>query len=489
MPLIALDIPPGVYRNGTRFQSQGRFYDADLWRWHEGTAQPVGGWVERSTSALTGKGRAIISWLSNANAAWTAVGTNTNLYAVARSGGVHDITPVDFATGRADAVYGGGYGEGLYGSGLYGTPRLGSANIVPAAVWSLDTWGENLVGTMGTTIYEWSLDTETPAVAIANAPSAAAVLVTDERIMMALGSDGDPRAVDWCDGEDNTDWTPSATNLAGGKRLQTDGRLLCGRRVQGGNLLWTDTDLHRADYVGLPFVYSFERVETGCGAVSKGCVAIGANGRAYWMGENSFWTYNGYVDALPSDVSDYVFSHINRLQVSKVSAWHNARWGEIWWLYASADSTECDRYVSYNYREDHWSIGAIARLCGVDKGVLQHPQMVGADGIVYSHETGDLKDARQPYVVSGPVQIGTGDRTVDVAAIIPDEANLGSVAVSFSVRDYPMDSAVTVAAVTSTSKTDVRFSGRAVSVVMTADADEDFRVGAFRFDAKPGSPR
>ena len=471
MALIALEIPPGVYRNGTEYQSSGRFYDADLWRWHEGTSRPIGGWVARNTTLISGKGRAAIAWLANNNAAWSAVGTHTHLYAVARSGGVHDITPAGFTAGAADAIFGGGYGDGYYGDGFYGTPRLGSTNIVPASVWSLDTWGENLVGTMGTIIYEWSLDTTAPAVAIANAPVARAILVTDERIMMALGSDDDPRAVDWCDAEDNTDWTPTATNLAGGKRLQTDGRLMGGKRVQGANLLWTDVDVHRATFVGLPLVYSFERLETGCGVVSKNGVAVGANGRAYWMGENSFWTYNGYVDALPCDVADYVFSDINRLQISKASAWHNSRWSEIWFLYPSADSDECDRYVALNYRENHWTIGTISRLCGVDKGVLQHPLMMGDDGYLYSHETGDLKDGRQPFTTSGPVEIGNGDRTMDVNAIIPDESNLGDVSVSFSVADYPMDAPALVASVSSRSKTDVRFNARKVSVTMTADAD------------------
>ena len=54
MALIALEIPPGVYRNGTQFQSMGRYYDADLIRWGEAGIEPVGGWVAQSKTALTG---------------------------------------------------------------------------------------------------------------------------------------------------------------------------------------------------------------------------------------------------------------------------------------------------------------------------------------------------------------------------------------------------------------------------------------------------
>jgi hypothetical protein len=488
MALIALEIPPGVYRNGTEYSSRGRFYDADLWRWHEGTAQPVGGWVARSSSALEGKARAAITWVSNTNAAWTAVGTHSHLYAVSRSGAVNDITPVGFTALTADAVFGGGYGEGLYGAGLYGTPRIGSTNIIPATVWTLDNWGEYLVGTAGSTIYEWQLNTSIVAVPISGAPVAEAVFVTAERIMVALGSDNDPRAVDWCDAEDNTDWTPTSTNLAGGKRLQTNGSLQCGHKVRGGNLIFTDVDVFFMKYAGLPLVYEFEQLATGCGVVSKGGVAV-VDDKAFWFGVNGFWTYNGYVDNLPCDVSDYVFTDINRTQISKVSAWHNSLWGEVWWHYPSADSDECDRYVFYNYHEGHWNIGSMDRLCGVDREVLQYPQLVGDDGFVYSHENGHLKDERQPFATSGPVELGEGDRTMIVQGYVPDETALGDVAVSFSVADYPMDAPVLVASVPANAKTDLWFSGRKVAVTYTGDAEVDFRVGRARFDVKSGSPR
>lgn len=487
--LLALDIPPGVYRNGTNYQSQGRYYDADLVRFHEGTIRPIGGWAERGNEAMEGKARAIISWASNGGLAWTAVGTHSQLYAVSRSGAVRPITPVTgFTPGRADAITGGGYGEGAYGAGLYGTPRTGSTTIIPASVWSLDTWGEYLVGTIGTTIFEWTLNTSVVAVPIANAPTAEAILVTEERIMFALGSDGDPRAVDWSDAEDNTDWTPSSTNLAGGKRLQTNGKLQCGKRLRGGCLLWTDVDVHAVSYVGLPLVYNFERLATGCGVASKGAVAV-VNDEAFWMGTNSFWVYRGGVVPLPCEVSDYVFSDLNHTQISKVSAWHNSDWGEVWWHYPSAASDEVDRYVVFSYREGHWTIGEIDRLCGCERAGLPNPQLVDSDGAIYNHEIGNAKDARLPFLTSGPVEIGEGDRTMEVHAIIPDESNLGDVAVSFFTGDYPMSSDTTVAAVTSTAKTDVRFSDRRVAVKMTGPADTDFRIGRFRFAAKPGSGR
>jgi len=59
MPLVPLDIPAGVYRNGTEYESKGRWFDTNLVRWREGRLEPVGGWEQFDTtqSALDGKAR------------------------------------------------------------------------------------------------------------------------------------------------------------------------------------------------------------------------------------------------------------------------------------------------------------------------------------------------------------------------------------------------------------------------------------------------
>jgi hypothetical protein len=121
----------------------------------------------------------------------------------------------------------------------------------------MDTWGEYLIACSNADgkIYEWQLGFTTPtlAAAITNAPTGnKAVLVTAERILFALGAGGNPRKVQWCDQENNTLWTPAGDNQAGDYELATPGTLLAGKRVKGVNLLFTDVDVHTAQYVGAP---------------------------------------------------------------------------------------------------------------------------------------------------------------------------------------------------------------------------------------------
>ena len=98
--LVPLNIPPGVYTNGTEYQSKGRNFDANLVRWQFGALGPMGGWRQRTTTTVSGKARRVISWRDNNNQVWAAIGTNSNLYAMTVGGAVTDITPTGLTAGR-----------------------------------------------------------------------------------------------------------------------------------------------------------------------------------------------------------------------------------------------------------------------------------------------------------------------------------------------------------------------------------------------------
>jgi hypothetical protein len=487
MALIPLKIPAGVFRNGTEYQSSGRYYDSNLVRWFEGTLRPIGGWRKRSSSQLTGSCRGLITWRDNSADRWIAAGTNSKLYAMNEAGTLKDITPSGFTTGSADAVSKLGYGYGTYGSFAFGIARPDLGSVVPAATWTMDTWGEYLVACSDADgkLYEWQLGFSGPtlAAAITNAPtSCAAVMTTAERFVFALGASGNPRKVAWCDQENNTVWTPSTTNQAGDFELQTGGSLKCGKRVRGLNLLFTDVDVHASAYIGAPYVYSFEKVGSGCGVISSQAVAA-IDTAAMWMSRSGFWVYDGYVKPLASDVGDYVFENINYTQASKIYAVHNSKYGEITWFYPSSQSNENDSYVTYNYREGHWAIGSMGRTAGTDRGVFTNPLMVASDGYVYEHEVGFDYNGASVYAETGPIEVGTGDTVMSVRQVIPDEQTLGEVQVSFKTRMYPTSTESTFGPYTAAEPTDVRFSARQVKVRYTGNVLADWRVGVTRLEA------
>ena len=491
MAYIPLQIPPGVFKNGTEYQSKGRWNNSNLVRWFEGTIRPVGGWRKRTQTQLSGMARGLLNWRDNSNNRRIAIGTHSKLYVLSESNILTDITPTSFTVGDANAVQKIGYGYGAYGESAYGVARPDLGSVTPATTWSLDTWGEYLVGCSSKDgkLVEWPVDVNVDAAAITNAPTSnTGLVVTQERFVFALGAGGNPRKVQWCDQENNTVWTPLATNQAGDFELTTTGSLQCAKRIRGTTILFTDVDVHTATYIGPPYIYSFERVGTGCGVISKQAVAATDNA-CIWMAGSGFWIFDGFVKPLPSDVSDFVYGNLNTTQASKIYCVHNSAYGEIWWYYPSISSNENDSYVTYNYRENHWAIGTLIRTCGTDKGIFSNPILVDADGYVYEHEVGNNYDSQTLFAESGPIEIGIGDRTMSLTGMIPDEKTAGDVTASFSTKFYPNSTKYSYGPYTLSSPTSIRLTGRQIAVKIQGNTPTDWRVGIIRFDGKVGSMR
>jgi len=492
MALIPLDIPPGQYRNGTDFQASNRWRDASLVRWHDGSMRPVGGWTSRKTSAFASAPRAMIAWLDNSSDSYLAAGTYNKLYYVNPSSTVYDITPTGLTSGNLNAALNLGYGGGFYGAGNWGSAPTSSGVYDEATTWSLDSWGEYLLACSSKDgkIYEWQLNSGVVAAQVTNAPvSNNGIVVTEERFVFALGAGGNPRKVQWCDQENNTSWTPSATNQAGDFELQTTGQIMCGLRMRGRTLILTDNDAHVASYSGAPFVYGFERVGTACGvATRRGAVAIDEG--AFWMGKKGFFQFDGSsAREITCEVSDYVFDDMNVSQISKVYAVHNSQHGEIWWFYPSGTSNENNRYVALDYKEGHWSTGELDRTAGVDQGIYSNPIWADASGNLYNQETGYTHGTTKPYAESGSISLGNGDNIMKVTQLIPDEKTQGQVEVTFKTRFYPNDSETSHGAFTLGNPTDVRFQGRQVRIKVQGTGNDNWRSGVMRIEANAGGRR
>ena len=493
MALIDLNIPAGVYRNGTDLQGMGRWRDANLVRWHDGVMRPVGGWRVRSDNAAAASLRGMLAWADNTSTRWIASGSYNKLYVWASAGAIYDITPAGLTSGREDAVAFTGFGGGPYGNYGYGVARPDTARIQPATSWDLENWGEYLLASNEDDgkIYEWQLGTGTPAAVLSNAPTGNhGIVVTEERFLFALGAGGNPRKVNWSDRENNNLWTPAATNEAGDIELNTSGELMKGVTVSGQTLLLTTRDAHVANYIGPPYVYGIERVGTSCGLVAKQAVVTVDKG-AFGMGVNSFYTYTGgTAQELPCEVSDYVFNDINRAQVSKAFGVSNSMFGEIIWCYPSAGSTENDRYVTYNYIENTWYIGQISRTAGVDRGAFRQPMMADpSDYKIYEHEIGFDYGSLSPFAETGPFRIGAGDEVMSVTELLPDEKTQGDVNATFKTRFYPNGTERSYGPYSMSNPTSVRFTGRQVRMRVEGQRLSDWRVGINRVDVVGGGRR
>ena len=332
---------------------------------------------------------------------------------------------------------------------------------------------------------------------IPNAPECSSLVVTEERFLFALGAYSDDigaldqRLVKWCDREDFETWTPSATNEAGDIILQTSGRIMQGVSTSGQTLILTDTDAHAATYQGPPYVYGFRRVGTACGTISR-LAAVNTEAGVFWMGQSGFFNYNGNtVQQLPCDVFDHVFGEIDEGQSAKVWAWSNSEHGEVWWFYQSSGQTEpapVDKYVAFDYIENHWMIGSLNRNAGVPRGVFDTAILMDDDNYVYNHE---LKSTgpNGAFAETSPIQIGNGDNVMHITQVIPDEKTQGDVSLKLKTKFYPNGTETTHGPFDPANPTSLRVTGRQVKLRADADNGADFRLGIVRLDVTQGGRR
>ena len=491
MPYLPIKIQPGFYRNGTDLEAAGRWRDGSLVRWEDGSLRPIGGWRQRVDSNFAEPPRAAIAWIDNGGDQRLAFGSANKLWAVNKAGTIADITPSSVLSGNVHAEVEMGYGYFTYGASTYGTQRPDTGDYSEATTWSLDNFGELLVGCASTdgNLVSWNLNSSNNAATIANAPTfCKAAVVTEERFLFALAAGGNLRRVEWCDREDLTSWTASATNEAGGIELQTTGQIQLGIRTRGQTLILTTNDAHAAQYTGPPYVYNISRVGSGCGVISRKA-ATGVDLGVFWMGDESFFRYNGSnVEPVQCEVADYVFDDLNRNQKSKIWSVCNNQNKEIWWFYPSGSSNEIDRYVAFDYAENHWLIGSLSRTSGVESGVFDMPIWTDTTDI-YDHEVTLNHDGATAFAESAPFSLAQGDQIMRVTQIVPDEATAGDVTVTLKTRLYPNAAETSHGPFTMANPTSVRLQGRQVRMRVDATRLANWRVGTMRLNVSPGSRR
>jgi hypothetical protein len=248
----------------------------------------------------------------------------------------------------------------------------------------------------------------------------------------------DPMLIRWCDQESLVDWNPSATNTAGSIRLSHGSQIITVQQTRQEILAWTDSALFSIQYLGPPLVWGSQILADNTSIVGPNATAV-ASGVTYWMGVDKFYLYNGRVQTLNCDLRRYIFNDINRYQNFQVFAGTNEGFNEVWWFYCSANSTTIDRYVVFNYAENVWYYGTMARTAWSDSGLRQYPQAATYSYNIVDHERG-LDDNEtgtalpiNAYIESAEFDIQDGHSLGYVYRILPDITFDGSSADSPAV--------------------------------------------------------
>lgn len=449
MSLIPVSLPPGMYRNGTPYDTKNRWADGNLVRWYNDALRPIGGWERRAdaigtaipalTNAANNAARDMLLFTDKIGLAYSIYGHNAGLVVVDYNGVVTDVTPAGFTGGDKDIQNLIGYGVGPYGKGPYGTARNPEdAKETPVSRWTFSMWGENVICTyQGGSIYEY-VPGATNAVVLSNAPTPVqSAIVTNERIVMSIANGpSEPRFVQWSDRENNTEWAPDTTNYAGSISLDGHGALLGIYKVRDDILILSETDAFVSRFIRAPFIYSFRRVGENCAPLHYKAV-VASDRFIMWMGLRNFWMYDGSIRQVPCDVMDFLVSDIDTRNLSKIWSMSVAAYSEVWFFYQANNGTEVDSYVVFNYKLGCWYTGRLRRTCGYDRGVYQSPVMVDENAYLWNHEQRLVIPNGEMFCRSGPIEINGGESIAHVRHVFPDTQTKGDVRYTFYSRNMP----------------------------------------------------
>lgn len=341
----------------------------------------------------------------------------------------------------------GGWNQGTWGNGVESTDSL--------RLWSQSNFGEDLIfGPLGEPVYYWDASSGLTARAVELSTIAGAsdaptvqnfILVSDiSRFVFCFGTNTlgtatqDPMLVRWSDQENPLNWTPSATNQAGDIKLSNGSQIITALQSRQEVLVWTDSAMYAMQYVGGTVVWGTQLLGTNLSIASPRAVAY-SDGISYWMGRDSFYTYDGRVKTLNCDLKRYIFNDFNFEQIEQVFAATNEGFGEIWWFYCSANSTTVDKYVIYNHEQGIWYFGTMARSAWIDSGLREYPMAATYTNKLVNHEQGvDSNEngadvAIDAYITSAEFDIEDGDRFSFIRRIVPDVTFDGSTADSPSL--------------------------------------------------------
>ena len=466
-----------------------------------------------------------ITSITSANA-YTVTHTSTASGSTSGGGGSGNAK-YQINIGAATSTYGLGWGTDTWGSSTWGTASSSSDVVIVGRNWSLDNFGEDLIATVldgGTFIWDTSGGTGARATALSNAPTASrfSLVSTDTRHLLIFGTEttiGSTGTQDdlffrFSDREDATDYTPVATNEAGSLRISDGSKIIGAVKSAGQILVWTDTSLHGIQFVGTPFTFGLRQLGANAGLIAQHA-AIEVNGVAYWMSDDAFYLYDGVVKKMPCSVQDFVFDDISYTNKNDIAVGLNTAYNEIIWYYPSANASQIDRAVAYNYLEGTWYTVSLGRTTWLGAYVYEKPiateynasatanistilGLTAGASFIYEHESGNNQadgTAITAFLETGSVEIADGDQLMSVSKLVPDFDNLANTMTArLTLEQYPQSSSnvTSNASITSsTEKVSVRGRGRAVKIRYTTNTVDDtpWRLGSQKLEMRADGRR
>ena len=345
----------------------------------------------------------------------------------------------EISAGNEHESYGLGYGVGLYGIGKYGIALESEYGRRYPRIWHIDRFAETFIIGPGNNgpIYIWSGSAQTAPSVLANSPAEANYVFVSNGFVVALGVDTIANKIKTSDQYDPEQWTASSANQVYEDSIEGAGRFISHAPMGASNLLFTETQTYLFSYIGPPLIWKIDLLDANIGIIAP-LARVVVGGVPYWMGQNNFYMYDGgAIKVIPSNsgnhstILNYVFDNVYRGQKSKIFAWYNERYSEIWWHYPSGNSLEPDRVARLNIKDFVWVPDTMDRTAAeYPAAILGHHRLADSSSNIWWHERGaDAGDDPLEFSIRTKKFL-VGKEAGLCVGIIPDSAQDNNISVN-----------------------------------------------------------
>lgn len=371
---------------------------------------------------------------------------------VSGGGGASTTYQKPIAKGAIDFSQGIGYGGGLYGVGLYGVAKIFANAFIYPRIWSSGRFGNNLICSAGgqTGVYIWTQSTATAPTLLTNAPTAVNWVFVYNNAVITLGASGVENRIKASDVGDATVWAISAASNAYEDDIEGAGKFISQANAGNISVLFTENEAYTFAWVGGEDKYETKDLLKSDGLIGpKARVMV--DDKIFWLGQTlELYMFDGgsVTKITYNTARQWMLDNLNYQQRWKICCRVDTTTDTFWMEFPTGSNIECNKYLLVNYKEQHCTLGNLARSAAEDPvATVNSPYMAysvseSVDGVLYRHDYGvdDNGSAMTAYAETNYAMIGEGDVSMEVMEIIPDSTQTGNIDLTIYTKEYGQSS-------------------------------------------------
>lgn len=289
-----------------------------------------------------------------------------------------------------------------------------SANYTSGLLWRITPWSTEVLAVNGTSdgLLRWQNHSGGfGAVSDFNSNyTSAQELIRWRQFAIALNLGTMEDGLAWCNTNDITTWTPTATNRAGSIRVRDlEAGINAAKHLRDAVVFFSLDSMYALNYVGGNEVFSIQRLQRGIGANGKYAITS-VQGEIYGFGPKGMYVTDGntYRYIHTPAVKEFVLTDLNEDARDRIMVYHDNRIESVIFMYPAGTSLYPNKGIAYNYRTGSWSPLEVDRTCASDIGVYEFPVTGSYTGRILEQSQFNTPPTQDlNYIVDCEVQTAT----------------------------------------------------------------------------------